>query len=222
MYQIPTFEEFVNERLFKSSIDRIKSGEVRLEDSIGNLHQLKEVNLSDDLSFVFSDAYFILDDEDEMTIDNFYKIYDTVKESGWRLMNKNDLTEFQKYIGNHNKSSKYRYTSELSYDFKFNSLDFKPSPWGQKGFVFASSNKKPIITIKDKKTDNEIDFYSGAYSTSYNSHLIELPEHFKLYTFNFEIRTENVLFCKKVDNSLRTAKDNELKYLIRLIKDKKS
>lgn len=32
MYQIPTFEEYINERLFKSSIDRIKSGEKRAED----------------------------------------------------------------------------------------------------------------------------------------------------------------------------------------------
>ena len=32
MYQIPTFAEYISERLFKSSIDRVKSGEKRTED----------------------------------------------------------------------------------------------------------------------------------------------------------------------------------------------
>ena len=33
--KIPTFEEFINERLFSSSIDRIKSGNVRKEEKMG-------------------------------------------------------------------------------------------------------------------------------------------------------------------------------------------
>ena len=221
MYQIPTFEEFINERLFKSSIDRIKSGEARLEDSIGNLHQLQEINLSNELSFVFSDIYFNINGELEITANDFYEIYDKIKESGWRLMNENDLEEFQKYIGNHNKSTKYRYTSELPYDFKFDKSEFKPSPWGQNGFVFATSNKKPIITLKDKETKNEVDFYCGAYNTSCNSELLELtnPKNENFYTFQLEIRTENVLFCHKISNSYR---HTDSKFLIRLIKDKKS
>ena len=33
--KIPTFEEFINERLFSSSIDRVKSGNVRKEEKMG-------------------------------------------------------------------------------------------------------------------------------------------------------------------------------------------
>ena len=78
----------INEGLWKSGIERSKTGVVRKEDEIttpNNLKELKEVDLDPELPFVFADKELELDGVTAIQVMKFLEVEDKIEKSGWRL-----------------------------------------------------------------------------------------------------------------------------------------
>ena len=82
----------INEGLWKSGIERSKTGTERLEDKPNtNIEELKEIDLYDDLPFVFADNDIKVNGESKMDGDVFWLCKKEIEKSGWRVPTINDL-----------------------------------------------------------------------------------------------------------------------------------
>ena len=105
--KILKFEEFINERLFKSSMDRIKTGEVRKEDIITNkiFNYLKDIKWIDMGYEEFLFAEYDIDED--VTLDEISEFID-IKPNDIEIFNKSLL----EHINRNKDIENYSYTSQ--------------------------------------------------------------------------------------------------------------
>ena len=101
---IKKFNEYIEEGLWKSGIERSKTGIVRKEDTItieNNLFELNDVDLGDFLDFVIADKDLRLNDEPRCGVEDFMVWMDKIeKNTGWRLPKTTDLEKIKENMDN--------------------------------------------------------------------------------------------------------------------------
>ena len=85
------FEEFVNERLFNSTVKRAGGNEDRLEDKMDwNLYDMEIVDIG--LPYVFAERDFVIDgDTCCFTVEEIKELEPHFQRLGWRMMTENDI-----------------------------------------------------------------------------------------------------------------------------------
>ena len=103
---VKTFEEYINEGLWKSGIERSRTGIVRKEDELdipNNVKDLNEIDFCPELPFVFADKDLELNGEKKIPAGNFGEIEEKINKMGWRLPTIDEILEMDKVWGNVSK-----------------------------------------------------------------------------------------------------------------------
>lgn len=93
MTKVKKYSDFIAEGMWKSGVNRAKSGEEREENKIhSNIRELKPVNVCNELPFLFADGDFIVDgNKNTFTWHEVENLKPHFEKNGWRLM-RNDET----------------------------------------------------------------------------------------------------------------------------------
>ena len=91
----------INEGLWKSGIERSRSGELRKEDRIppNNLSELQEIDFIPTLPFVFADRNLEINGNEMISAGFYEHNYTKIEKSGWRLPTVDEIKYIQSLYG---------------------------------------------------------------------------------------------------------------------------
>ena len=132
------FKDYIKEGFLSKTINRSKSGEERIEDKIhSNIDKLKGIDIG--LSFLISDDFLEITDQEKISFDDYNQKYrNFIEKKGWRLPNRDDITEINKMI----------HSTDIV-------VDRKISMGGDKMYTYVSHRRKPDIVVKFVFTDDD-------------------------------------------------------------------
>lgn len=195
------FEDYINESLWKKGIERSKTGEERREDVINtNVNEFTEVDLSDELPFVFADMDLVFDDMKVFTYDEMLSAVDYIsKKSDWRIMTDEEMLKYFLDTSDPCESptgNEYHAKSDLCCDVE---------KYGETNIYFKNNPSIKLSFPYDEKIDGS--FWLIEKNPSSNK---QKP----MYSISMEEWTKNfvIMFCHRHKNC---------KNGIRLVKDKK-
>ena len=156
---IPDFKTYIKESIWSDIQDRSSGETVRKEDEVGNLHELKPIDMGG--SVLWADKNLICDGDELFT---FHEAYELIKNSNWRLPTREEVAE----LDGHN----------IYYDAKYIYLD------DDKKLSFKKCGVKYVPKIGNPFTLDENKAFYGWTSevTKYNSNYIHVffLNHFEL------------------------------------------
>lgn len=97
---IKKFDEYIKEGMWKSGIERAKSGEERLGELLeSNINELKPIDLLPSLNFCVASDLLFIEDKFQMDADDWKtpKVSKLIKKFGWRIMNEGDLLSLENF-----------------------------------------------------------------------------------------------------------------------------
>ena len=120
----------MNESLWKSGIERSRTGQERKEDQLppNNIKDFQEVDLCPDLSFVFADMDLELDGRKNIKPELFLHNLENIEKKGWRLPTCQELSIIHKnkdyYKNNYSTNTiKYNRYGKTPVTIKFENID---------------------------------------------------------------------------------------------------
>lgn len=99
MTKVKKYSDFIAEGLWKSGVNRAKSGEEREENKIrSNISELKPVNACNEFPFLFADDDFIVDgNKNTFTWHEVEQLKPYFEKNGWRLIGDDETRTMQSF-----------------------------------------------------------------------------------------------------------------------------
>lgn len=177
---IKKFEDFVNEGLWKSGIERSKSGEERLEDKVNsNIKDLKPVDIGQ--NFLISDKPLELNGSNMIDARDFIENYqDYFKKHDWRMLTSDDIDEIRTYFNQYKLERKLK-THRITDTFTDAFIDFPQD--------VCPSFSQQIIKVEELDGDERpaLWHHSTSDNATGNSYLRGeiniMPKEYKGYLF---------------------------------------
>ena len=177
---VKKFNEFIEEGFLSKTINRSKTGEIRLEKKLpsNNINQFKEIDL--DLPIVFADKDLVINGKDKFTWEEVEDYKEGIHYLGWRLPT---WDEVKKYFLKKKSASSYElqddfnikkeydeYKGDILHIYKLknqsNQLDIPITTLGQRYWADWSETfdeKLDEDTLKKRDTARAYVFYNPDY-----------------------------------------------------------
>lgn len=192
---LKNFEEYINESLWKSGINRSKSGEERLEDKIhSNIKELKPVIFSDSYTYAFADKDFEIEGKTEFTWDEVEELKPHFEKHGWRLIREDEVMQ--------------TLMKNQKFSFCVGGKDMQ-----DQGFKNKDTNETVFFTPQNIDVRNIVCRYWTEFDKKYDDN-----KKLKNFLFKDTANTFNISVYSQFKVTMRFVNKNS-HYKIRLIKD---